>query len=262
MVYTKESWNELKKSPDYTSWSLQRNKKMKEGWKKFKKTTKFSQWEKQATNRIKNIHSSGYMRPDTRKRNIENNPSKRPEVRKKIKKWAEERFSNPKNHPLYGKKCSWTTKRNLENNPAKTLKNKKRMRKIWSDPNSIYNSKEYREKILRNSLKALLKRPTKLEQKFIEFFNRYSLPFNYCGNGSLIIGGKNPDFVENNGRKICLEVTNKIFREKILQKTPNKYEQERISHFVKYGWKCLVLWEDELNDKEKLVSNIKNFIGD
>jgi len=262
MVYTKEFWNELKNSSEYLLWLLKRNEKMKRGWDDFKKTNKFLEWKKQTVNRLKDMHPSGYARPDVTKRNIENNPTKNVKVRNKIRELAKKRFSNPKNHPMYGKKCDYVTERNLKNNPAKTLKNKKRMRKLWADPNSVYNSKEYREKILKNSLKSLMKRPTKLEQKFIDFFKKYSLPFNYCGNGSLIIGCKNPDFVENNGRKICLEVTNKIFREKVLQETPREYEQQRISHFAKYGWKCIVIWENDLKNEENIIKTLNFCRGD
>jgi hypothetical protein len=256
MVYTKEFWSELKNSSKYLLWLSERNGKMKEGWDNFKKTDKFLKWKILSGDRLRNMRPSGYKRPDTTKRNIENNPTKNIKVRNKISEFMTKRLANSKNHPLYGKKCDWVTERNLKNNPAKTLKNKKRMRKMWADPDSVYNSKGYREKILRNSLKSLMKRPTELEQKFIEFFNKYSLPFNYCGDGGLIIGGKCPDFVENDGRKICLEVTNKDFHKKFLQESPKEYEQKRVSHFANFEWKCVVLWEDDLKNKENLIRTL------
>jgi len=132
-----------------------------------------------------------------------------------------------------------------------------RVKKLWKN-------KEYRERVIKNSLKEMHKKPTKLEQKFIAFFNENNLPFTYCGNGSLIIEFKNPDFVENNGRKICIEVSNKkeksIRRKKRSYQSWQEYEKQRIEHFAKFGWKCLVLWEDELKNKELILFKIQQLL--
>lgn len=119
-----------------------------------------------------------------------------------------------------------------------------------------------REKILKALLKSSFKRPTKTEQKFLDFIEKYSLPFSYCGNGTLAIGYRFPDAYENNGRKICLEFANKNqkqFQRKIL---PEKYENQRIVHFAKYGWKCLVLWEEDLRNEEKLLQKIGDVLNE
>ena len=39
----------------------------------------------------------------------------------------------------------------------------------------------------------------------IDLINKYNLPYKYTGNGKFILGGKNPDFVNVNGEKICEE---------------------------------------------------------
>jgi len=125
-------------------------------------------------------------------------------------------------------------------------------------------SKEIEEKMIRNTLSAMFKRPTKLEQKLIGFIEEYNLPFKYCGDGSLIIGGKNPDFVENDGRKICLEIGNKeeksISRKGRNYNSWQEYEKQRIEHFAKYGWKCIVIWENELSEQE-ILSDKMNLKG-
>jgi len=113
-------------------------------------------------------------------------------------------------------------------------------------------------KIKRKALKSLFKRPTKLEQKFILFFNKYSLPFNYCGDGSFFIGGLCPDFV-NKKKKFCMEVGNMRFKTRIAKINPKNYEQQRILHFAKYGWKCFVIWEEDFNEGE-LVEKIRGNI--
>ena len=104
----------------------------------------------------------------------------------------------------------------------------------FQDPNFICNQKEWNEKRIKAVLKGLLKRPTKLEQKYSEFYDKYDLPFKYCGNGSLLIGYKNPDFVESNGKKVCIEVANKIEKSikrknrMFMYNSWQEYEQKRI----------------------------------
>lgn len=131
---------------------------------------------------------------------------------------------------------------------------------------SIHNwqNPEYRERMIKVMMKALAKRPTKLEHNGINFISKFNLPIKYVGDGSLIIGGKNPDYVESNGKKICFEIGNKIEkslkREGRDQHSWQEYEQQRIEHFKKHGWKCLVIWEDELQNERLLLDKIQNFI--
>jgi len=40
------------------------------------------------------------------------------------------------------------------------------------------------------------------------------------------------------------------------------YESTRIEHFKRYGWKCLVIWEDELEDESNLLQRINNFLSE
>lgn len=139
-------------------------------------------------------------------------PTKRQDVRKKLSTFHK------------GKKHTNKTK----------LKLSKIRKKLWQN-------KEYREKVIKAQLKGLFKRPTSLEKEFIKIFKKYNLPFTYCGNGSLLIGWKNPDFYENNGKKICIEVAYDYFKKRDFGSRKN-YEKKRIEHFAKHGWKCLVFW--------------------
>jgi very-short-patch-repair endonuclease len=37
-----------------------------------------------------------------------------------------------------------------------------------------------------------------------------------------------------------------------------QHEKTRITHFAKYGWKCLVIWDDEIKkDEHVIVEKIK-----
>jgi hypothetical protein len=120
-----------------------------------------------------------------------------------------------------------------------------------------FKNKTYKEKVLKAILNGLLKRPTSLERKFMRIIENHNLSFAYCGNGTLLIGYKNPDFYETNGRKICIEVANRYHH-------PNPWAEKRVKHFAKYGWKCLVLFEDELNElpEEEIVRRVKALYSD
>jgi len=124
---------------------------------------------------------------------------------------------------------------------------RQKMGRKWKDP-------EYKERWMRAQLAGLFRRPTGLEQRFTKFITEHDLPFRYCGNGSLLIGFKNPDFVETNGRKICLEIANKFHH-------PGNYEDRRVNHFAKWGWTCLVIWQEELDKPLELLKRLKGGLG-
>jgi len=188
-------------------------------------------------------------------------PTKRPEVRKKLSKSLKQKQEDdPKYREWLStqlKKYHW---KKLGLNPwNKGIPCREETKRKIGEKNKIntkrnWQIQEYREKVIRNSLKALLKRPTKLEQKFIKFCKKYSLPFRYCGNGSLLVGYKNPDFVESNEKKMCIETANYYHHQ-------GNWSQKRIEHFARYGWKCLVLWEEEFKDEQSLLNKIKVFIN-
>ncbi len=106
-------------------------------------------------------------------------------------------------------------------------------------------SKEKREEFLRHVLKGLIKRPTSLEKQMIDIIKRNNLPYKYTGNGSFLIGFKNPDFININGEKKLIEVGN-VFHHQ------GNYIKERSEHFAKYGWKSLIFIGNTLNEKEIL----------
>lgn len=108
-------------------------------------------------------------------------------------------------------------------------KDKKGFNREW------WQNLENREKVAKKILKRLKERPTSLEKEFIKIIKKNNLPFTYCGDGSLLIGFKNPDFYETNGKKICIEVANHYHH-------PNPWKEKRIAYFDKYGWKCLVFF--------------------
>ena len=162
---------------------------------------------------------------------------KNPQHSKFMKEW----FSKKENNPMYGKKHTKKTKKLIGVNSKIVAK------RLWKNP-------VYREKVIRNSLRGLLKRPTSFEKYVINIIKKYNLPYKYVGNGDFILGGKNPDFINVNGEKICVEVYCYYWH-------PKNYERIRYKHFTKYGWKTIFINEDDvLSNNERGI--LKKLGGD
>lgn len=115
------------------------------------------------------------------------------------------------------------------------------------------NDKEF----IKKRLSALMKKPTSIEQKMIAIIQANSLPFSYSGNGTSVIGNKFPDFTHNS-EKMVIEVFGRVFHDPkhtfIKKLAYDKTEQGTIEHYKKHGYKCLVIWDKEL-EKPKFVLN-------
>ncbi len=185
------------------------------------------------------------------------NPSKRPEVRKKI---SEHHKLNPPMGML-NKHHSEESKRKIGIANSKKLKGRhvslkteftsERLKKMWND-------EKYKENTIKSILKGLFKRPTSFEQKIIDLCKESNLPFKYVGNGQVIIGYKNPDFIETNGKKLLIETYAKWCH-------PQNYEEQRSKIFAKFGYKTLFLNEDDLyinNWEFHCLNKIKVFMSE
>lgn len=126
----------------------------------------------------------------------------------------------------------------------------------WARANHIHSSKrkprnwtkEQREAFIHKMLDNLHVRPTSIEKQFTYIAERHNLPYQYVGDGSLLIGYRNPDFINTNGSKICIEVANHFHH-------PDPWANKRKEHFAKYGWECFIFFCDKynrLNEQEVL----------
>ena len=114
---------------------------------------------------------------------------------------------------------------------------------------------ETKEAILRNWLRSIHYRPNKSEQKLIEFFASNNLPYEYVGDGKIIIDGLCPDFINCNGEKKIIELFDECFHH------PDE-KQTRASRFAKYRFKMMVIWHKELCDMNKVLMKVKRFTED
>ncbi|MFA7654467.1 MAG: hypothetical protein WCX97_05560 [Candidatus Magasanikbacteria bacterium] len=141
------------------------------------------------------------------------------------------------------------------------------MKKLRSDPNSSFNSKEY----INNQKKKwdniewknfMVKKlsenrklsPNKPEKQILNILNKlYPNEWKFVGDWSFVLGGKNPDFVNVNGQKKIIELYGDYWHR-------GQNPQDRIDLFKQYGYKTLVLWEHELKNEQKVISKFERFI--
>jgi len=126
----------------------------------------------------------------------------------------------------------------------------------------LWQTQEYREKILSRVAKALHKRPNRPEtllQSLLE--ELYPNEFEYNGDGKVIILGMVPDFININGRKEIIEVFGDYWHSsKVTQhQSWNRTELGRIMAYNSLGYNCLIIWESELSEIEDTKLKIENF---
>lgn len=142
-----------------------------------------------------------------------------------------------------------------------TLKGQKhteeRKTKIGLKSKERWENKEFREKNIKNMLSGLLKRPTTLERDFITVVEKHNLPYKYVGDGSFLIGYKNPDFVNVNGEKVAIEVYYTWFKLNHNKQTEEQYRERRSKYFSAFGWKTFFFNETELKNEQLILEVLK-----
>ena len=98
------------------------------------------------------------------------------------------------------------------------------------------------------------KAPNKGELFLLQLLDRlFPGDFSYCGDGKIWIAGKNPDFINVNGRKQIIELFGEYWHKP-------KDAKVRARHFAKYGYKTLVVWYKELQNVESLELKLQGFV--
>ena len=104
-------------------------------------------------------------------------------------------------------------------------------------------------------VKALLeiRSPNKQEMLVLDMLNRYcGNEWKFVGDGSLIIGGLSPDYVNTNGKKMIVEYMGEYWH----RPQDGKYKAKI---YAQLGFKTLVIWSRELKDKDKLIEHIQTW---
>jgi hypothetical protein len=165
-------------------------------------------------------------------------------------------------------KSSISLKKTLERNPelrrrfaetARKLghnnKGKKRSTEVRKKLSEINKRRWLDEEYIKRFIQVLNLRPNKTELKLQALLNEVEPNhYKYAGDGSMIIAGKLPDFVNANGLKKIIELFGRYWH------NPEEVP-ERVARFKEFGWDCLVIWDDEFKDVERLKAKIVNFTG-
>lgn len=109
---------------------------------------------------------------------------------------------------------------------------------LWSDPIHVAKMQ-----------KAQSRKPNGLEKEVMEFCKIEGVEWEYTGDFSFWIGGKNPDFIDREN-KVALEIYGKYWHRK-------EDEPVRVAHFKSYGWDCIVVWDYEFREWKKMLGYSK-----
>ncbi len=114
------------------------------------------------------------------------------------------------------------------------------------------NDPEWKSREIKRLVSSHHKRPTSLERIIIGIIDSNNLPYKYVGDGHVIINGRCPDFINIDGKKQVIEVFGNYWHD-IFD------VGRKVEHYRKYGFKTLVIWEEELKNHEKVLAKIKSF---
>lgn len=128
----------------------------------------------------------------------------------------------------------------------------KSMKEKWKNPIFI-----------KKMIRSLHNKPNKPEQILINLIKSNDLPYKYVGSGDFILGGKNPDFIGSDGQKKIIEVFGRQFHDPnntFLKKIDYKRtEKGTLEHYQNLHYGCLIIWEEELRDMDKVLDKIMLF---
>ena len=185
------------------------------------------------------------MREEARKRMIEDNPMRDPEVAKKVALSYKRAIDEGRHVPFF---------RTPEG--REFVKTYGKMRAIGDNP-------MWDMDVVIKNCKAHYKGPSSLEKYVMSLADQYDLPIQYTGDASFWVGRVNPDFVVI-GEKKAIEVYDPTFRNRGM----NGYAEETIGAYKNAGWSVLMLplrasgrdmRPKYVNDKD-VVATLQKFI--
>lgn len=164
--------------------------------------------------------------------------------------------NHPLKNPEIAKKVGIARKRYLRENPDKNpMKNPESRKKVslskMGDKNPMKNP-EYKKRMVEALMESRRLKPNKSELYLFEIIKSINLGFEYTGDFSFFIDGKNPDFVNKKSKKL-IEFFGNYWHD-------IKEEVPRLNHFYDNGWECIVIWESEMKDIGGVKQRIEEFV--
>lgn len=117
---------------------------------------------------------------------------------------------------------------------------------------------------LRKVMIARDMKPNKSEMKLTDILNRhFEGEWKYVGDGrdGTVIGGKIPDWININGKKLIIELFGNLWHS-IPGQSYSRTAEGTVKHYATYGLKCLIVDYREVRDEQKIVAKIKEFMED
>lgn len=142
----------------------------------------------------------------------------------------------------------------IEANQDPVLRHIRSMRMKMENPMS---NRQVVDRMLRSLKKSQKTLPNKGEKMLIDFFSENKLPLRFCGDGSFILDGKIPDFV-NYEKRVVLEYNGRFWHSKNDWNDAYDDSEERREFFESRGWHFYLIWDDEFEAKKpQIVSDLK-----
>jgi very-short-patch-repair endonuclease len=78
------------------------------------------------------------------------------------------------------------------------------------------------------------------------------------GNGELLVGGRNPDFVCDISSTVVVEMFGDYYHNPTKTGVSREeHERERVQYFKDRGYVCIVVWGSDLEDPKVLSSKLR-----
>jgi len=138
------------------------------------------------------------------------------------------------------------------------------LKKTHADPNSTFNTEEYKQKRKDHLLKIRYSHPSKQEVTIAELMeSNFPGEWKHIKKNFVKIAGYNPDFVNARGKKKLIEYNGCYYhccqscgyddRDDI-----RCQDSEKQKAYKENGYECLVLWEHDKEDE--VIEKVENFI--
>jgi len=181
-----------------------------------------------------------------------------------------ERLVSYHNNPEMMKRVSESLKKTFQD-PAHKAKKSKQFKEMWLDPTIRKKIIEAHKKLWvdknnpkfiqmrKNMMAGMNLRPNKPETIILNILDAsYPSQWKYTGDGQVIIGGLNPDFININGKKLIIECFGDYWHTQKLK--PYRVNEGRVKVYAEYGYKTLIIWERETKDIDALKHKIRSFV--
>lgn len=178
--------------------------------------------------------------------------------------WQDEEYREKVLSKRRGKKRNYDQKKNISIGVARAWDENKDFRdgvlSRWTDPNKYRKSRKLAAEVNRRpekreaSRQSIIKRmkngeligksPNGLEEKLLGWLTEIKSGFKFTGDGKFWVNGRNPDFVKNSTKQVILLNGSYWHQDK-------EKEKETLKRYKKFGYKVLVLDEDNMRNHAK-----------